>query len=438
MSRCRAMTGTPQKHPPPWLFGIVGIPYGVGGAFVGVVMPFLASRAKIDLDEIGWFVTLLFVPPMFQFLYAPIVDIGPKRKHWLVILAALGAVCFAGAFVMPLPEHKTAFLLCGFLGQMISGLCGSCNGGLLALTMPDEKRGQAAAWLNIGNLSGGGIAAWLTIEMLSRDVPVNLIGIAYGAMLLLPAFAILVVDEPTREHRPPRVVFSDMLRGVGEVLFSKSGITGIAMCISPVGTAALANYFSGMKDAFGASEQLVGFVSGPANVVLTAIGAAIGGWLCDLYNRRALYLLSGVLTAVCGIVMALAPHDADTYLWGVMTYALITGFCYSAFTAVVLETIGQGGKAASTQYALFVAAGNIAIAYVGFVDTRFGGHEPLTGLQRWRGYLAHVPTRPLVEHVIAADASLNLIGVAILAVVFWKLGSFGRARLRAKAVERSP
>ena len=37
-----------HKHPPPWLFGIVGIPYGVGGAFVAVVMPFLASRAKIE------------------------------------------------------------------------------------------------------------------------------------------------------------------------------------------------------------------------------------------------------------------------------------------------------------------------------------------------------------------------------------------------------
>ena len=133
------------------------------------------------------------------------------------------------------------------------------------------------------------------------------------------------------------------------------------------------------------------------------------------------------MTAVCGIVMALAPHNDDTYLWGVMTYALITGFCYSAFTATVLETIGQGGKAASTQYALFVAAGNVAIAYVGFVDTRFGGKEPLPD----------GGTRPLVEHVIASDAALNLIGVAILGFVFWKLGSFGRARHR-KRVDLPP
>src|SRR5262245_32478817 len=110
-------------------------------------MPFLASRAKIDIDEIGWFVKLLFFPPIVQRFYAPIVDVVPKRKHWLIIVSVVGAACFAGTFLMPLPEHKIGFLLFGFFGQMITGLTGSCNGGLLALTMPDEKRGAASAWL---------------------------------------------------------------------------------------------------------------------------------------------------------------------------------------------------------------------------------------------------------------------------------------------------
>ena len=134
-------------------------------------------------------------------------------------------------------------------------------------------------------------------------------------------------------------------------------------------------------------------------------------------------MLSGILTAVVGIVMAIAPHNDNTFLWGVMTYALVTGFSYSAFTAMVLETIGQGGKAASTQYALFVAAGNVAIAYVGFIDTRFGG----------KVIMANGDTPPVVANVIASDATLNIVGVVILAIVFWKLGSFGRARLKGNA-----
>jgi hypothetical protein len=101
-----------------------------------------------------------------------------------------------------------------------------------------------------------------------------------------------------------------------------------------------------------------------------------------------------------------------------MLYALITGFCYSAFTATVLETIGKGGKAASAQYALFVAAGNAAIAYVGVVDTRF--------------HKAHG-----VEGVVGSDAGLNVLGVVVLGLVFWKLGTMKTWR-HVKPIEVDP
>src|SRR6185436_5214608 len=115
-------------------------------------------------------------------------------------------------------------------------------------------------------------------------------------------------------------------------------------------------------------------------------------------------LASGGLTAVCGVAMALSPRSETTYVVGVATYLLITGFCYAAFTSTVLETIGTGGRAASTRYSLYGAAGNAAIAYVGLIDTRF-------------------ESRYGVEGVIASDAALNLIGVAILAIAFWRLGA---------------
>ena len=145
--------------------------------------------------------------------------------------------------------------------------------------------------------------------------------------------------------------------------------------------------------------------------------ALIGGFVCDRVNRRAMYLLSGALTALCGLAMMLSPRTELTYEWGVMLYALITGFCYASFTAAVLDTIGDGGKAAATQYTLFVAAGNAAIFYVGLVDTRFAAKYG-------------------VEGVVASDAGLNMIGVIVLGIVFWQLGAFGkRAIAKRKASE---
>jgi MFS transporter, PAT family, beta-lactamase induction signal transducer AmpG len=277
--------------------------------------------------------------------------------------------------------------------------------------------------------------------------------VVLAAMMIIPALAVLVVVEPARtERRTPKEVFGGTLRDVGAVLFSKTGLTGILLCLSPVGTAALINYFNAIgvdyvrpevatvtadpmsievagrmllvdlgeaktivegiltEEAISerVSDVLV-FTTGPFGIVLTAIGAFVGGWLCDRTNRRAMYLLSGALTAMCGIVMALSPRQEMTLIVGALVYQLITGFCYAAFTATVLETIGKAGKAASTQYTLFVAAGNGAITWVGLVDTRFAESYG-------------------VEGVVAADAILNLAGVIVLTVVFTVLGTFGKSK----------
>src|SRR5205807_338704 len=84
-----------------------------------------------------------------------------------------------------------------FFAQLFTGLTGSCNGGLLAMTMPDELRGQTAGWFNAGNLSGGGLGAWLALVLLGSDVPPILVGIVYAVMTFAPALAIPAVAPST-------------------------------------------------------------------------------------------------------------------------------------------------------------------------------------------------------------------------------------------------
>ncbi len=398
-----------HKHPPPWLFGITVLPYGVVGGLQSLI-PNIAKHHGIDFDKAGIYVSLLFIPPTFQVLYAPLIDIGPQRRHWLILMALLGAACVMGAFLMPLPEHMNAFVALAFVAQTLSGLIGACNGGLLALTMPDEKRGAAAAWYNAGNLGAAGVTTTVGIYMTEHDYEPWSIGVLLATMLVLPAFAILAVEEPKREHkRTAREVFGHTIGDIKSVLWSRSGLTGFALCLSPVGTAALINYFSGMGAAYHVSGDTVAFVSGGLSSIVTPIGSLVGGFLCDRLNRRALYLASGGLIAICGIAMALSPHNDWTYVIGVTTYNLIAGFAYAAFTAVVLETIGAGGRAAGTQYALFLSAGNAAIGYVGLIDSRF---------ERPHSF----------DTVFTCDSVLELLGVAILGYAFWRLGSFGKRR----------
>jgi MFS transporter, PAT family, beta-lactamase induction signal transducer AmpG len=402
------------KHPPPWLFALTSVPYGVVGSYAITVMPYMTQKAGLKLDEIGDYGTLLQVAAAVQFLYAPIVDLGPRRKHWLVLVSVIGAAFLCASLLMTLPDHKGAFMGLAVIAQLISGLVGSCNGGLMAAAMANEQRGKASGWYNIGNLSGGAVAATISVWLLGHGADRIVVCAVLSAMMIGPALAALAIDEPARPAVAPRALFATMLRDVGEVLFSRAGLTGIVLCASPVGTAALGYYFAGMSDKYGASADTVALVTGVGNGLLSAVGAGVCGLLCDRYNRRVLYLASGAMTAACAIVMALGPRAELTYAVGVATYALITGFCYAAATATVLETIGRAGRSAATQYTLFVAAGNVAIAYVGLIDTRF---------EATRG----------VEGVLWCDAALNLVGVALLAFAFWRLRSFGRWRHQPEA-----
>ncbi|MCA1663628.1 MAG: hypothetical protein LC659_05060, partial [Myxococcales bacterium] len=206
-------------------------------------------------------------------------------------------------------------------------------------------------------------------------------------------------------RRTVREVFATLWRDVSHVVRLRQGWTGMLLFSSPVGTAALLNYFAGMAADYHATAATVERVNGWFGAVVTAGGSLVGGYLCDRFSRRAMYMLSGGLTAVCALAMMAAPVSPATYAYGVTAYLFVTGLCYAGFSAVVLETIGKGGAAASTQYALFVSCGNLAINYVGFVDTRFDkGYGP-------RGLLG-------------VDAAMNVFGVIALYFLFRWLGGF--------------
>jgi MFS transporter, PAT family, beta-lactamase induction signal transducer AmpG len=382
---------------PTWIFGITAIPYGVCGGFISTLLPYFFREAGISVESIGWFATATMVPSFLNFLYAPVVDLGLRRRSWLILMSVLSALCLCAALMLELPRQANLFVVFTFAGQLLNGLVGSCNGGLMATTLDNHERGKAAGWLNAGNLGGGALGAGL-ILVLAQSLPKPIVATLLAATMILPALAALTIPELARPRTDAREHFRAMLQDVWTTAKSRPGWTGMLFCVSPVGTAALLNYFSGIAVDYRATPRMVALVNGALNGLITAVGSLGGGWLCDRMDRRVAYLVSGTLTAVVGIGMALGPLSPTTYAVGVCTYFLVSGFCYSAFSSVVLEAVGRAGASASAQYALFVAAGNLAITYVGWFDTRF-----------------HHQYGP--RALLGVDAGLNLAGVLLLGMV---------------------
>ncbi len=73
-----------RAAPPPWLFGLTNLPGGVGASFITVTMPFLLRKAGVSLPQIAAIVALAMMPWSWQFLLAPLIDIGLKRRSWLI------------------------------------------------------------------------------------------------------------------------------------------------------------------------------------------------------------------------------------------------------------------------------------------------------------------------------------------------------------------
>jgi MFS family permease len=179
----------------------------------------------------------------------------------------------------------------------------------------------------------------------------------------------------------------------------------------------MTNSFTALKSNYHVGRATVALVTGLGASALNAIGAWVGGKLCDRHSRRAMYLLSGVLTAIVALIVAGQSLTPITFVIGVSAYNLVTGVCFAAFTATVLETIGHGDAAAATKYALCTAAGNVAITYTNLIDTQVSGHYNKSMPALW-----------------STDAVLNLAGVAVLGLVFWRLRLFGASKHPAETV----
>jgi MFS family permease len=154
-------------------------------------------------------------------------------------------------------------------------------------------------------------------------------------------------------------------------------------------------------------EWTVTLSAGYGGGIILAVGSLLGGWACRRVRGHTAYLLAGGLTVVCSAAMALAPFRPVSYIVGGAFYYLAAGLCYGTFTSMVLEVVGDEDAGASTRYTLFTAAANVAIFYVTLLDgvgqTQFEKH--------WNA--AEGP-----RGLLAMDGALNLVGIAVLLVLF--------------------
>src|SRR6202041_3096184 len=96
----------------------------------------------------------------------PVVDLGLRRRSWILISAA-GAGLFAALAVLSSTGSLGILTAMLFASGTVGSLISSANGALLSFLDP-TVRGRASGWYQAGNLGGGTIGGGMAILLAER------------------------------------------------------------------------------------------------------------------------------------------------------------------------------------------------------------------------------------------------------------------------------
>jgi hypothetical protein len=238
----------------------------------------------------------------------------------------------------------------------------------MAYATPEEEKGRAGGWSQAGNLGGSGLGGGAGLWLAQHVHPIWISGAVLGAVCIASSIAVLFIQEQIAEHRQESLVqsFTSVARDVWSVVSTRAGLLVVFLMTLPIGTGAAQNLWSAVAGDWRASADTVALVNGALGGVVSMVGCIAGGFLSDLMDRKTAFCLSGIVSAIIAVAMAVAPRTEMTFVIFTLVYAFSLGFCYASWGAVVLEAIGKG--AAATKYNLLASISNMPIAYMTIVD----------------------------------------------------------------------
>ncbi len=390
------------------------LPFGVMAGYVTVALAYLFSKAGIPVAQVAALVAVSIVPHTWKFMWAPLVDATFSRKKWYAIANVVSVVGILATGIVPvkaasLPLITIIILVSNFAVTFL----GMATDSLMAYDTPAELKGRAGGWFQAGNLGGAGIGGGVGLWLAQR-LPAQWMACAILAgVCLLCCLGLFFLPEPESTIRETtlRKTFVNLFGDVWSVVKSRRGYLALFLCLLPIGSGAASNLWSAVAGDWRATADTVALVTGVLGGVLSGAGCLLGGWICDRMDRKAGYVLYGVLQAACAVGMAFAPRTQPMYIFWTCSYAVITGLTYAGFTAFVLEAIGTG--AAATKYNVFASLSNAPIYYMTLVDGWAYARRGAAGMLNTEaaicilGMLLFIAVVAVVNKLKSATASAN-------------------------------
>ena len=402
---------SPGDSPHPSIFLLLNLPFGITGGYVTIVVPYLVTRAGLPVLTAASIVAIGLAPKAGKFFWAPLADIGLTLKKWYVIGAAIaGGMLVLQGFV-PITSTSVPFVAAAlFTAELGSSLLSPSLGGLMAQAMPDNLKGQAAGWYQLGGKvgagAGGGIGLWLAVHTPMPAVP----GLVLGLTCIGCVIGLRFLHEPKR-HLSANALdrLKQIARELWQLIKSRQGLLVAALAVSPIGISGVDNFWSGVAAEWKVSANAIVLVTGFGRAAIAGAGCLLAGFWADRADRRVVYLASGAFVAAAGIALALTPHVPHVFVVGTLAQKLFIGMSDAALSALILGVIGR--SASATKYTVLAAMGNVGELY-------------MTVTSGW------IHDRWSTETMLFVESVSALVCIIVAAVL---LKRFGEAAVRHKS-----
>ncbi|MBI1949505.1 MAG: MFS transporter [Deltaproteobacteria bacterium] len=369
-----------RRPPHPFWYTLLIVPFGASNGFVTVALAFLATKHGLTVEQGATLVAASMFPNVWKFFWAPVGDKTLTRKRWYLVSTGLVAATLFALSVIPLgPSTLGVLWAVILLSSVAATFVGFSVESIVAHTTPPSHRGSVSGWFQAGNLGGSGIGGGIGLWLLNNTPSPWTAGGIMAALMCACALALRFVPEVPAERSAGGVLHAVKHVSVDlwQVMKSRNGILCAVLCFVPVGTGAAGAVLAQAEVAalWGAGENEVALVQGFLTGGVSMAGCLAGGFLCSkVVNPRVGYAIFGALMAVVTAAMAFSPMTVAMFVTYNIAYAFVTGLCYAAFSAFVLDAIGAGH--AATKYNGFASLANAPIWYTGLVlataETRGG------------------------------------------------------------------
>jgi MFS transporter, PAT family, beta-lactamase induction signal transducer AmpG len=365
----------------PFFYLPISMTGGIAVGFVVITLGRVLSDKGVPVAQIAGMISLTLLPSTLRFLIGPFIDMVLTPLRWIVIcivaiFASMALMAFTPLSIKAMPMVD----LLAFLLGCASNAKGCAVAAAMALTTPNAQRGAVAGWVNAGTLGGmalgGGAGLWLAVHAGGVPVAGMVLALA-GTLLMAPAFWL---RTPPIDHGSGAVArVTEILVVLWSLLRTRKGVLVAIVCLIPCSVGAAIGLLPAVARDWGASANMVALFTGLLAGLATIPGCVLGGYLCDLFPRRAFYVWASVAFAASEAAMALAPHTPFWFAAMVLLNAFTLGLGYAGVGAVMYDCLGERG--AATVNTVLGSLSNIPLVamtlVVGRVQTDHGSNAML-------------------------------------------------------------